>query len=115
MEVGVDEEPPIIRRPCPRKAESQDDLVGWDLIKKWSRRQVERAVKSLISRLYCANAAVPSPAEITRFVRLALRSPSAHVLYPHLVCCSFINVDWYYLTIWSILLALSGISQLSED
>jgi hypothetical protein len=57
----------------------------WCVIKRWSRKQIERAIKSLIQRLYSANSAVPYPSEVTQFIQLALTNPSASVLFPHLV------------------------------
>lgn len=68
----------------------------WHVIKHWSRKQIERSVKGLINRLYSANCSVPSPAEISQFVRLALTNPSSSVLYPHLVSL-FTN---YHLTMY---------------
>ncbi|XP_035704573.1 uncharacterized protein LOC110844850 isoform X2 [Folsomia candida] len=63
----------------------------WHVIKHWSRKQIERSVKGLINRLYSANCSVPSPAEISQFVRLALTNPSSSVLYPHLHYLEYLN------------------------
>lgn len=90
---------------------------GWNVIKRWSRKQIERAVKSLMDRLYSANAGVPTPAEVTHFVRVALTNPSSSVLFPHLVII-IILINFQHCkdnNYSNLFVALLGIPKLSPD